>query len=53
MLYLDFLYNNTNDKRPLSPKSMPPAGDEHAKLKTWAPHIKRKKLENKIKHSCI
>ena len=26
-------YNN-NNKRPLTPKSMPPAGDEHAKLKT-------------------
>ena len=23
-----------NNKRPLTPKSMPPAGDEHAKLKT-------------------
>ena len=28
------LYNNNNNKRPLTPKSMPPAGDEHAKLKT-------------------
>ena len=27
-----YLYNN-NNKRPLTPKSMPPAGDEHAKLK--------------------
>ena len=29
-------YNNKkkNSKRPLTPKSMPPAGDEHAKLKT-------------------
>ena len=27
-------YNNNNNKRPLTPKSMPPAGDEHAKLKT-------------------
>ena len=26
-------YSN-NNKRPLTPKSMPPAGDEHAKLKT-------------------
>ena len=26
--------NNNNNKRPLTPKSMPPAGDEHAKLKT-------------------
>ena len=26
--------NNNNSKRPLTPKSMPPAGDEHAKLKT-------------------
>ena len=26
--------NNYNNKRPLTPKSMPPAGDEHAKLKT-------------------
>ena len=25
---------NNNNKRPLTPKSMPPAGDEHAKLKT-------------------
>ena len=24
----------TNNKRPLTPKSMPPAGDEHAKLNT-------------------
>ena len=28
-----FTYNN-NNKSPLTPKSMPPAGDEHAKLKT-------------------
>ena len=29
------VYNNNNiNKRPLTPKSMPPAGDEHAKLKT-------------------
>ena len=28
------LCNNNNNKRPLTPKSMPPAGDEHAKLKT-------------------
>ena len=28
-------YTTTNNhKRPLTPKSMPPAGDEHAKLKT-------------------
>ena len=27
-------HNNNNNKRPLTPKSMPPAGDEHAKLKT-------------------
>ena len=26
--------NNTNNKRPLTPKSMPPTGDELAKLKT-------------------
>ena len=26
--------NNNNNKRPLTPKSMPPAGDEHTKLKT-------------------
>ena len=26
--------NNNNNKRSLTPKSMPPAGDEHAKLKT-------------------
>ena len=26
--------DNNNNKRPLTPKSMPPAGDEHAKLKT-------------------
>ena len=26
--------NNNNNKRPLTPKSMPPAGDERAKLKT-------------------
>ena len=24
------LINNNNNKRPLTPKSMPPAGDEHA-----------------------
>ena len=30
---LNTSYNN-NNKRPLTPKSMPPAGDEHAKLKT-------------------
>ena len=29
-----FRSNNNNNKRPLTPKSMPPAGDEHAKLKT-------------------
>ena len=28
------VFNNNNNKRPLTPKSMPPAGDEHAKLKT-------------------
>ena len=26
--------HSVNNKRPLTPKSMPPAGDEHAKLKT-------------------
>ena len=26
--------NINNNKRPLTPKSMPPAGDEHTKLKT-------------------
>ena len=26
--------NNNHNKRPLTPKSMPPAGDEYAKLKT-------------------
>ena len=26
--------NNNNNKRPLTPKSKPPAGDEHTKLKT-------------------
>ena len=26
--------SNNKNKRPLTPKSMPPAGDEHAKLKT-------------------
>ena len=30
--------NNNNNKRPLTPKSMPPAGDEHAKLKTCTVH---------------
>ena len=29
-----FNFYNNNNKRPLTPKSMPPAGDEHAKLKT-------------------
>ena len=28
------LSHNHNNKRPLTPKSMPPASDEHAKLKT-------------------
>ena len=27
------LQNNNNNKRPLTPKSMPPTGDKHAKLK--------------------
>ena len=27
-------YNNKNNKRPLTPESMPPTGDEHAELKT-------------------
>ena len=31
------LNNNTN-KRSLTPKSMPPTRDEHAKLKTEAPN---------------
>ena len=31
---LVWVCNNNNNKRPLTPKSMPPAGDEHAKLKT-------------------
>ena len=34
---------NNNNNRPLTPKSMPPAGDEHAKLKTQAPNNERKK----------
>ena len=29
--------NNNINKRPLIPKSMPPTGDEHAKLKTRPP----------------
>ena len=29
---LVYLYNNINNKRPLTLKSMPPTGDEHAKL---------------------
>ena len=29
-----FCFNNNNNKRPLTPKSMPLAGDEYAKLKT-------------------
>ena len=28
------MFNDNKKKRPLTPKSMPPAGDEHAKLKT-------------------
>ena len=32
--YNALVINNNNNKRPLTPKSMPPAGDEHAKLKT-------------------
>ena len=35
--------NTSNNKRPLTPKCMPPTGDEHAKLKTLAPNIKCKK----------
>ena len=31
---LKILLTGINNKRPLIPKSMPPAGDEHAKLKT-------------------
>ena len=27
-------YNNNKNKRPFTPKSMPPTGDEHAELKT-------------------
>ena len=27
-------FHNNNNKRPLTPKSMPPAGAEHAKFKT-------------------
>ena len=30
----DGVRNNNNNKRPLTLKSMPPAGDKHAKLKT-------------------
>ena len=33
VIYIEF-NNNNNNKRPLTPKSMPPACDEHAKLKT-------------------
>ena len=35
-LKLECIYEvvNNNNKWPLTPKSMPPAGDEHAKLKT-------------------
>ena len=33
-LDLDTWINNNINKRPLTPKSMPSAGDEHAKLKT-------------------
>ena len=29
--------NNNNNKRPLAPKSMPPTGDKHAKLRALAP----------------
>ena len=32
---------------PLTPKSMPPTGDEHAKLKTKASNIKRESSEYK------
>ena len=39
--------NNNNNKRPLTPKSMPPAGDEHAKLNAKS----KGKLQNKIKQS--
>ena len=30
------------NKRPLTTKSMPPTGDEHAQLKTWAHNFERK-----------
>ena len=36
IIVLDMLleFNNNDNKRPLTPKSMPPAGDEHTKLET-------------------
>ena len=38
--------SNSNNKRPLTPKSMPPAGDEHAKLEATNTNARRKgKLE--------
>ena len=49
--------SNNNNKRPLTPKSMPPAGDEHTKIKTSAPNIKpsnaRSKGKNTIKHTTV
>ena len=37
------IINNNHNKRPLTPKSMPPTGDEHAKLKTQAPKSNAKR----------
>ena len=43
-----------NNKRPLTPKSMPPAGYEHANSKSRPPTTNARsngKLENKTKHT--
>ena len=41
-------YNN-NNTRPLTPKSMPPTNDEHAKLKAQAPNSKLKNKKGTAK----
>ena len=46
--------DNNNNKRPLTPKSMPPAGDEHAKLKNLGPQQRERKKQWKTRvQECI
>ena len=37
------LHAPNDNKRPLTPKSMPPTGDEHTKLKSLGPQKQKKK----------